>query len=91
MAVGVVVVAGGALQLTAWKARQLGCCRETPGRDRTLPADAGAAFRHGLRLGIHCSHCCAGLTAILLVIGILDLRAMALSLFIQHAREGGLR
>jgi predicted metal-binding membrane protein len=42
-----------------------------------LPADAGMAWRHGLRLGLHCSHCCAGLMAILLVIGVMDLRAMA--------------
>jgi predicted metal-binding integral membrane protein DUF2182 len=52
-------------------------CREAPGRDRTLPADAGTAWRHGLRLGLHCSYCCAGLTAILLVMGVMDLRAMA--------------
>jgi Predicted metal-binding integral membrane protein (DUF2182) len=38
----------------------------------------GTAWRYGLRLGIHCSHCCAGLMAILLVIGVMDLRAMAL-------------
>src|SRR4030081_3200472 len=48
-----------------------------PGRGRTLPADAGTAWRHGLRLGLHCSQCCAGLIAILLVIGAMDLRAMA--------------
>ena len=42
-----------------------------------MPADAGTAWRHGLRLGLHCSYCCAGLTAILLVIGVMDLRAMA--------------
>ena len=44
---------------------------------KTLPADAGTAWRHGLRLGLHCSTCCAGLTTILLVIGVMDLRAMA--------------
>jgi predicted metal-binding membrane protein len=77
IAVGVVVLIAGALQFTAWKARHLACCREAPGRGGTLPADAGTAWRHGLRLGLHCSHCCAGLTAILLVIGIMDLRAMA--------------
>ena len=42
-----------------------------------LPADAGTAWRHGLRLGLHCSHCCVGLMAILLVVGVMDLRAMA--------------
>jgi predicted metal-binding membrane protein len=77
IAAGVVVMIAGVLQFTAWKARQLACCREIPGRGRALPADGGAAWRHGLRLGIQCSSCCAGLTAILLVIGVMDLRAMA--------------
>jgi predicted metal-binding membrane protein len=74
-AVGMVVLIAGALQFTAWKAHHLACCRQTPGR--TLRTDAGAAWRHGLRLGLHCSCCCAGLTAILLVVGVMDLRAMA--------------
>jgi predicted metal-binding membrane protein len=71
-----VVVAVGALQFSAWKRRQLACCREAPCHG--LRADAGAAFRHGLRLGLRCSYCCAGLTAVLLVIGVMDLVAMAL-------------
>ena len=75
--VGAVVLIAGALQFTAWKARHLACCREAPGLGRALPADAGTAWRHGLRLGLHCVHCCAGLMAILLVIGVMDLRAMA--------------
>jgi len=77
IAVGGVVLIAGALQFTAWKARHLACCREAPGRGRTLPSDAGTAWRHGLRLGLHCSYCCSGLTAILLAIGVMDLRAMA--------------
>lgn len=77
IAVGVVVMIAGALQFTAWKSHHLACCREAPGRDHALPADAGTAWRQGLRLGRHCSTCCAGLTAILLVIGVMDLRAMA--------------
>jgi predicted metal-binding membrane protein len=76
IAVGVVVLIAGSLQLTAWKARHLACYLEPPGRGRTLPADARTAWRHGLRLGLHCIHCCAGLMAILLAIGIMDLRAM---------------
>jgi predicted metal-binding membrane protein len=64
-AAGVVVLIGGALQFTAWKAHHLACCREAPRRGLTLPADAGSAWRHGLRLGLHCSYCCAGLMAIL--------------------------
>jgi predicted metal-binding membrane protein len=77
IAVGVVVLMAGSLQFTAWKARHLAYCGEAPGRGRTLPADAGTAWRHGLRLGLHCSRCCFGLMAILLVIGVMDLRVMA--------------
>jgi predicted metal-binding membrane protein len=73
---GLVVLIAGSLQLTAWKAGHLACCRESPGRGRALPADAGTAWRHGLRLGLHCCQCCAGLMAILLVVGVMDLRAM---------------
>jgi len=77
IAVSLVILIGGALQFTRWKAQQLAYCRESPGRGCTLPADAGTAWRHGLRLGLHCSYCCAGLTAIFLVLGVMDLRAMA--------------
>jgi predicted metal-binding membrane protein len=80
IASGVVVLIAGALQFTAWKAHHLACCRVAPGHGcmlQALQADAGTAWRHGLRLGLHCSTCCAGLTAVLLVIGVMDLRAMA--------------
>ena len=76
-AVGVVVLIAGFLQFTAWKARYLARCREEPGCGRTPPTDAGTAWRHGLRLGLHCVHCCFGLTAILLGLGVMNLRAMA--------------
>lgn len=76
-AVGVVVFVAGGLQFTAWKARYLACCRASPGRHATLAADARTAWRHGVRLGFHCSFSCAGLTAIVLVVGVMDLRAMA--------------
>jgi predicted metal-binding membrane protein len=76
MAVGVLVVMAGALQLTAWKARHLASCRERPGCGRTLPADPRTAWRHGLRLGLHCTTCCIGMMVILLVVGVMDLRVM---------------
>jgi predicted metal-binding membrane protein len=75
--VGVVVLIAGCLQLSRWKARQLACCLEVPGRGGAPSARAGTAWRYGLRLGLRCSYCCAGMTAILLVIGVMDLRAMA--------------
>jgi predicted metal-binding membrane protein len=77
IAAGVIVVIAGALQFTTWKAHHLACCREAPGAGRALPADAGTAWRHGIRLGLHCGQCCAGLMAMLLVLGVMDLRAMA--------------
>ena len=67
----------GALQFTAWKTRHLACSREAPSRDRTSAKHAGTAWRYGLRLGLRCIVSCAGLTVVLLVVGIMDLRAMA--------------
>jgi predicted metal-binding membrane protein len=76
LAVGSVVLIAGSLHLTMWKARQLASSGAL-GRTRTLPAYAGTAWRHGLRLGLQCGHCCAGLMVIPLVVGIMDLRVMA--------------
>ena len=73
--IGVVVLVAGVLQLTPWKARHLARCREAP-RRRPLPADAATAWRLGLRLGRHCIYSCAGLTAVLLVMGVMDVRVM---------------
>jgi predicted metal-binding membrane protein len=77
IAVGVVVLVAGALQFTAWKAHHLACCRASTGHGRTLPARVSTAWRHGLQLGLHCAYCCVGLTVTLMVIGVMDLRAMA--------------
>jgi predicted metal-binding membrane protein len=57
-----------------------------------LPTDAGAAWRHGLRLGLHCSASSGGLTAILLVIGVMDLSAMAVvtgAITVERLAPGG--
>jgi predicted metal-binding membrane protein len=75
--VGVLVLIAGILQFTAWKTRHLACCREALGRGRTLPVDVATAWRHGIRLGLHCAHCCSNLMAILLVIGVMDIGSMA--------------
>jgi predicted metal-binding membrane protein len=61
IAVGVVVLIAGAFQFTACKAYHLACCREAPSPGRTPSADASTAWRHGVRLGIHCSYSSAGL------------------------------
>ena len=92
IAVGVVVLLAGIVQLTRWKARHLDCCRAMPPGARPLRADAGTALRHGLRLGVQCGCCCAGLMAILLVIGVMDLRAMAVvgaAITVERVAPGG--
>lgn len=77
VAIGAIVAVAGALQFTPWKDRRLACCRHSPVCTSSLRPDVSTAWRHGIRLGIHCTHCCAGLTMILLVVGVMDLRAMA--------------
>lgn len=76
-AVGAIVLIAGVLQFTRWKACHLTCCRKMPVGGTKLPADTSTAWRHGLRLGLHCSQCCVGPMAILLVIGVMNLGAMA--------------
>ena len=77
IAVGIIVLIAGTIQFTGWKSRHLDCCRQAPGRGRALPADSGTAWQHGLRLGVHCFYSCLGLTTMLLIIGMMDVRAMA--------------
>lgn len=80
-AIGVIVVIAGALQFTRWRAHHLDCCREFCGR-RSLegrprsPVGACGALRYGVGLGLHCAQCCVGLTAALLVTGIMDMPGM---------------
>ena len=69
LAAGAVMLIAGTLQFTRWKARQLACCRELPGL---------GGWSGGWRLGVQCVRCCLGPTAVLLVAGVMDLRAMAL-------------
>jgi len=77
MTAGVLVMLAGALQFTAWKARQLECCRKARGCGLDLPISATSAWRHGVQLGLQCAACCGTLMSVLLVIGMMDLRAMA--------------
>lgn len=75
---GIVVLVAGALQLSRWKVRALECCGEPPASRYTLQTDLRGAWRHGVHLGLRCVCCCGNLMAVLLVVGIMDLPAMAL-------------
>lgn len=75
---GLVAIIAGALQFAAWKTRALARCRYAEGCSRAQPRMHRGALRAGARLGLRCAYCCAPLTAILLVIGVMALPAMAL-------------
>ena len=77
IAAALVVLIAAAIQFTTWKAHHLACCRKAPEPGRPLPANARTAWRQGIGFGLHCSLCCANLTAVLLVLGVMNLSAMA--------------
>lgn len=75
IAAGALLLLAGFIQLTAWKIRLLASCRKS--------ACAGAlpewnAWRHGRRLGVRCALCCSSLMIVLLVLGVMNLTAMAI-------------
>jgi predicted metal-binding membrane protein len=89
VATGIVVLLAGGYQLTRWKARQLDCCH-------AFPADAHAwhegsdAWRAGLRLGLTCVACCAGLMLVLLALGVMNIGVMvAVTAAITFERVAG--
>ncbi|PWU06655.1 MAG: hypothetical protein C5B51_11850 [Terriglobia bacterium] len=71
---GVILIAAGAYQLTAWKARCLTQCRSPLGflltnwREGTY-----GAFRMGFRHGGYCLGCCWALMCVLFVVGVMNL------------------
>ena len=76
------------------KARHLACCRGGSGSALPLAAKARTAWRHGLRLGLDCSACCANLMLVLLVLGVMDLLAMAVvtaAITVERLAPAGLR
>lgn len=77
MAIGIVLLLAGAWQLTSAKAAALACCGAEAARGGDEPPSARSAWGHGLRLGVRCLRCCGNLMAVLLVLGVMDLAAMA--------------
>lgn len=73
---GAIVVFAGALQCSRWKARQLQRCHHACVTALPAPKKLISALHDGLRLGVHCGSSCAAPMAVLLVAGIMDLRAM---------------
>ena len=78
IAAGAVVLVAGSIQLTAWKARRLARCRAVPPA-RVARTTVASAWTHGLRLGRDCGLSCAGAMASVFVLGLMDMRAMAIA------------
>lgn len=82
LAAGLLIVLAGAVQFTAWKARRIACCATLRSLDR-IPASElrtvrtlRAACRFGFRLAFEGGLCCANLMLVLLLVGVMDSRAM---------------
>jgi predicted metal-binding membrane protein len=78
IATGVVFLLAGCFQLTHWKASLLTRCRDDQACSLHVGPGAGNACRQGIRWGIDCTLCCIGYMAVLLVIGVMNLAAMAI-------------
>jgi len=70
------VLAAAGLQFTRWKSQHLVRCRNVSRELHSSAAHPGREFRLGMRLGVYCGYSCLGLTAVLLVFGVMDLRVM---------------
>ena len=73
---GLVVMIAGILQLSSWKKQKLLCCRD--GHEQEVPADLVSAWRCGVGLGVSCNYCCAPMTLVLLILGVMNPLAMIL-------------
>lgn len=77
-AAATVLLLAGTLQFTRWKERQVACFRSAlPPPGEPWRAVQLAPWRIGVRLGFHCVRSSAGLTAVLLATGTMELRSMA--------------
>jgi predicted metal-binding membrane protein len=72
-AAGLVAIAAGLFQMCRWRLVMLAHCSLVDGQG----VGTAAALGQGLRLGLVCCASCAGLTALLLVGGVMDLCGMA--------------
>ena len=78
VATALLLLLAGLVQVSPWKNRQLGHCRDGSACAASASPDLRGAWGHGLRLGARCSLSSASLMIILVAIGVMDLGAMAL-------------
>lgn len=71
---GAILLAAGAYQLTAWKAKCLAHCRSPLGFLMTKWRDGtSGAFQMGFRHGVFCLGCCWAIMCLLFVVGVMNL------------------
>lgn len=76
---GAVFLCAGALQCSRWKARLLSSCRDAFTEGCVVaPRSITVGWLSGCGLGVRCALSCMAPTAILFVVGLMDVRAMAL-------------
>ena len=73
---GAAVLAAGLSQISRWKAHQLQCCSHR--LEAHASSDVSRAWIDGLRLRMSCVCCCAPLTTLLVVFGLMDVRVMTI-------------
>ena len=78
IAAAIVVLAAGAIQFSAAKARHLACCQDVAIGNGEPHDSIGSALRAGLRHGLRCVRACAGPTAILFALGVMNPVVMTL-------------
>ena len=76
LTVGLVLVCGGLVQRSRWKARQLVGCGDASAETQSDTASIASAWQEGCRFGVRCCLSCAAPMAVLFVAGLMDTRAM---------------
>lgn len=92
--VGLIVLFAGALQFTAWKAQRLDCCRKELRCNRAQLANIGAAWLHGLHIGLRCCYCCGALMGALVVTGMMSVplvAAVTAAITLERLAPNGIR
>ena len=77
---GLLIAGAGVVQRSSWKAKYLVHCHPASIVNLARRGELTAAWRDGLRLGIHCSSSCAPIMAALFVAGLMDTRGMAVTM-----------
>ena len=83
---GIALIVAGIVQFSSWKMTALRRCR-SKGGDDLLNAGVIGGWRYGVRHGMACGICCAAPMLALLVLGMMNLKAMILITVVVTAEK----